>query len=519
MWATGTLQRNSAGECGSVFSSSSARLSRVVPSHTRAELRKKRWSWVVPSIFSPASFGSAFSAACSASQLLTLADEQTGTLQVHAAQRDGSRRAGNLQLLHTLLRRWAQGGERDLLPVARRLGQLQRLQAREGEAQADHQEAVQVMTVHAAKGLEFPIVFFGDALQHHAPPPPSLRMDPEFGLVIRESGSGQPQSLVWQQVQDRAAEQDRSEAQRVNYVAYTRAADRLVLVLSAADAPKQLAALHRFVGAFSPHTPRQYHAAGKIDSPPPLPLQVRGGRLVLAPQPARETALPARLPVTALSSYAQCPRQFAYRQLHGYLPLARLWHEDLPTAEHAAQRAAPRKIGDAVHRAIEYGWTARDIERRLRHLAAADRAEVAALTERLSGDALKLQEYTFEREVILEHRIGGLTFSGVADALDRGAGVIIDYKTDQVLDPEKHLLQLSVYARHFGAKRAALVYLRHDHVHWFDEADLQRGYAEVEALVRRMTDHDFNPSPCVSRCGLCAYHGICDASVSRQASP
>lgn len=457
------------------------------------------------------------SVTCSASQLLTLADEQTGMLQVHAAQRDGSRRAGNLQLLHTLLRRWAQAGERDLIPVARRLGQLQRLRAREGEAQSDHSDAVQVMTVHAAKGLEFPVIFFGDALQHHAPPPPSLRLDPEFGLVLRESG--QSQSLMWQQVQERVAEQDRSEAQRVNYVAYTRAADRLVLILNAADSPKRQAALHRFVDAFPNHIPRSYHATGRVDAPPPLPLQAKGSRLVLAAQPGRGTALPARLPVTALSSYAQCPRQFAYRYLHGYLPLARLWNEEIPTAEPLVQRAASRDIGDAVHRAIEHSWTARDIKRRLRHLAAIDRTEVTSLVERLSGDAFTdLQAYTFEREVELEHCVGAFTFSGIADAVDCAAGVVIDYKTDQVMVPEDHLPQLAVYARHFGLDQAALVYLRHDTVHWFGEAELQRGYTEVEALVRRMIKHDFSPAPCLSHCSLCAYQGICDASLSSQAS-
>lgn len=457
------------------------------------------------------------SATCSASQLLTMADEQTGMLQVHAAQRDGSRRAGNLQLLHTLLRRWAQAGERDLISVARRLGQLQRLRAREGEAQSDHSDAVQVMTVHGAKGLEFPIVFFGDALQHHASPLPALRIDSEAGLVIRESG--QTQSLTWRQAQERATEQDRSEAQRVNYVAYTRAADHLVLVLSAADSPKQQATLHRFVDAFPSHVPRSYHAAGKVAAARPLPLQTKEGRLVLAPQSGRGAALPARLPVTALSSYAQCPRRFAYKYLHGYLPLARLWHEETASSDHVESRAAPRTIGDAVHRAIEHGWTARDIERRLRHLVAADRAEVTSLVEQLSDGAFaELQAYTFEREVELEHRVGALTFSGIADAVDYAAGVVIDYKTDHVVAPEDHLPQLAVYARHFGRGQAALVYLRHARVHWFDEADLQRGYGEVETLVRRMTRQDFAPAPYVSRCNLCAYQGICDASLSSQAS-
>ena len=41
-----SIARSEAGACGSVFRRSSASFSRMLPRHTRAQLRKKRWSWV-----------------------------------------------------------------------------------------------------------------------------------------------------------------------------------------------------------------------------------------------------------------------------------------------------------------------------------------------------------------------------------------------------------------------------------------------------------------------------------------
>src|ERR1700761_4167443 len=48
----GTLQRRLLGECGSVFRRAASSSGRVLARHTCAQLRKKRWSGVNPSILS-----------------------------------------------------------------------------------------------------------------------------------------------------------------------------------------------------------------------------------------------------------------------------------------------------------------------------------------------------------------------------------------------------------------------------------------------------------------------------------
>src|SRR5262249_53556082 len=76
------------------------------------------------------------------------------------------------------------------------------------------EDAVQLLTAHNAKGLEFPVVYMVQLAEGRFPPWP--RTDPlELPLELRHGG-------------DPKLEQEREE-RRLFYVAMTRARDRLVL--------------------------------------------------------------------------------------------------------------------------------------------------------------------------------------------------------------------------------------------------------------------------------------------------
>jgi len=88
-------------------------------------------------------------------------------------------------------------------------------------------EGVRIMTVHKAKGLEFPVVLLADLTANETPEEPSRWVDAARGLcAVRLAGCTPPE------LRDHAAEEmelEREEAARLLYVAATRARDLLVV--------------------------------------------------------------------------------------------------------------------------------------------------------------------------------------------------------------------------------------------------------------------------------------------------
>ena len=114
-------------------------------------------------------------------------------------------------------------------------------QAEQGEAGdapivEEGTEGVRIMTVHRAKGLEFPVVILADMTARATPTEPSRWVDPERRLCAMRIAGASPPDLG-----DHAAEEllrEKEEAARILYVAATRARDLLV-VPAVGDGPQE----------------------------------------------------------------------------------------------------------------------------------------------------------------------------------------------------------------------------------------------------------------------------------------
>jgi ATP-dependent exoDNAse (exonuclease V) beta subunit len=142
------------------------------------------------------------------------------------------RKRSNVQKFMELAR--SQGGA-DLSRFLESLEDLRTREAREGEAlgSAPESGAVQLMSIHAAKGLEFPVVAVADLGRRRIKKGETDRIlsDPAFGLVCQflgEDGRWQtPAGYAWASwLND---QMDTAENKRLLYVACTRAADLLIL--------------------------------------------------------------------------------------------------------------------------------------------------------------------------------------------------------------------------------------------------------------------------------------------------
>ena len=105
------------------------------------------------------------------------------------------------------------------------LDTLSEVGAREGEAPADAQGAVRLMTIHKSKGLEFPVVVLADAGRARHSGSEQAYLLPEIGLAAKLD----PPPMLYRLAKWQDGLQNEAESLRILYVALTRAKDKLII--------------------------------------------------------------------------------------------------------------------------------------------------------------------------------------------------------------------------------------------------------------------------------------------------
>jgi ATP-dependent helicase/nuclease subunit A len=145
------------------------------------------------------------------------------------------RKLANLWKLIDLARTFDRSGLFGLADFIARLGDLVRNQPREEQAatQSENADVVRLMTIHQAKGLEFPIVIVPDVAASGGPPAqPVAQWDVRLGCVVRPPADEEEppfSDFGWRLRQTRESLEEWQEDLRTLYVACTRARDYLVL--------------------------------------------------------------------------------------------------------------------------------------------------------------------------------------------------------------------------------------------------------------------------------------------------
>ncbi len=114
---------------------------------------------------------------------------------------------------------------------------LRDIGAREGEAPPEVGGAVQLMTIHKAKGLEFPLVVIADAAHRGAGGGgDSVMLDPILGVLARLTAD-EARPVAWQLGSLARADREEAEDLRLLYVAVTRAQEKLIFSAHASVGP------------------------------------------------------------------------------------------------------------------------------------------------------------------------------------------------------------------------------------------------------------------------------------------
>ncbi|HEY7075645.1 MAG TPA: UvrD-helicase domain-containing protein [Solirubrobacteraceae bacterium] len=246
----------------------------------------------------------------------------------------GDRRLANLRKLMRLARAYEQAEGRDLRGFLADAAAQDLAQAREGEAALESEglDAVRLMTIHRAKGLEFPVVCVADLGRGAATARPRLLVGPDGapGLRLAAPGGGDPVATpAWDRLADADASAEAEEERRLLYVAMTRAQERLIVSGGAGKGPMAWLA-PALLGGPPPAAPdavveRPGRVRVRLNSPqtlgtvlpeaalsprPPVPAApttaLPAAPIAVPAAPPRARPAPQRISYSSLSDYARC---------------------------------------------------------------------------------------------------------------------------------------------------------------------------------------------------------------------
>jgi len=290
---------------------------------------------------------------------------------VMLGMRQGPQRVANLRKLADLAREFESRRLFSFHDFVVHLRRLAEQQPYEPPAQilGENENVVRLMTVHQAKGLEFPIVFVADAGRRPDNDNRNPVAAPEKGLLLRDAvGSGLDEipNRMLDEFRQRSNREQQAESLRLLYVALTRARDRLIISEGAmlqgwakqirdfggqifatfvnSGAEKQLfeCAGARLV-LMRPESARVPGGPLSVDS------SVNGQELAALAQRRLGFEPPHSLELvispTALADFDRCPRQFHFR--HGLkLP-------ELPRGQGILPSAGASAMGTVAHAVLE----------------------------------------------------------------------------------------------------------------------------------------------------------------------
>jgi len=433
----------------------------------------------------------------SPSRLLQKADGLTGYTAVIANLSNPQRRLADWQGFLDTVRR-LEAGTAEVFIVVRRLKRLINSKIEIKRPPLEAGNAITLMTIHGAKGLEWSVVIVPDLSRKTQGDHPVVLFDPKLGMALKldDEAGEKEKSALYLLLEQRQKQRDKGEMKRLLYVAATRARDRLIFTTGQGKNELHLWQLLQvgLQGESSPQevpfNPETLTGFNPIDLPlPTIPPQVL----------VKPVFGGVQLPITALTDYARCPKRFEYEYIK----------EHPHSEERTGTGNYGREIGILTHTALAKGITT----------AIALQKYDQALTSDKVQDALDLAEsfrtlpiYSSVREghweQFLSFRFGSIRLNGSADLI--GNDFILDIKTDQEIDPQEHRFQIWAYAKAAKKSQAYIAYLRHNHLKSFSGFDLQEVNQEAKGLIREIENRNYNAKPSLKTCQVCPYGDICE---------
>jgi DNA helicase-2/ATP-dependent DNA helicase PcrA len=365
-------------------------------------------------------------------------------------------------------------------------------------------DAVRIMTVHQAKGLQWPVVFIPQLVRNRFP--------------SRGAGGRTPWHLIPAAAFENAARYKGGDTdeRRLFYVAVTRAQKFLHLTW----APTR--------GNSHAQSPSDFLDEVRESKYVKRKRQDYASRKRLPPHPKASVAN-VTLSFSDMKYFLECPYQFKLRILYGFnAPLAEALGYGKSLHDALAEVHGRALRGDQ----IDPAEAATLVERHLRapYAYPALREKLAAAARRVIDAYIRKNEREFSKvefsEKAIEIALGdGVSVVGRIDLvrrLDTGETTIVDLKsTDRAQSDEVTETQLHIYAlgyQELTGRRADYV-----EIYELDEQKQKRRPVgdefmddvkrDVRAAAQALRENNLNPKPAKKSCNSCDYCNLCSAAI------
>ncbi len=378
-------------------------------------------------------------------------------------------------------------------------------------------EAVQVMTVHKAKGLEFPIVFVVGLV------------DQRFPTVARSSTIELPEGII----KDTLPEGDfhLQEERRLFYVAMTRAQSELYLTSSRDHGGARLRKVSRFVkeAIDAAHTDEDFIKISPLETLARFDIPDK-------PQAEERHALPEDQPLTLdphkIDDYLTCPLKYKYihvlrvpLQPHHSIIYGQAIHAAIKEYNQRKKQRRPVTSEDLL-RVFQAKWRNLGfISREHEDLRFARGQEIL---QKFFEQAEKEKRVPVYAEEAFHFQFDHLTIAGRWDRVDEEGGEvhITDYKASEVEDQKKanerarDSLQLRIYAWAYEERFGRAVngwrmhFLESGVIGEAGRKDVYFNKArnDVTKAATGIRRRDYTPTPSAFVCPHCAFQDICPAA-------
>lgn len=470
---------------------------------------------------------------------------------VLSQQENGPSKLANVKKLRRLAQQYCQTKQASLAEWLQNVKDLRASSSKEPAATVQADDALQIMTIHNSKGLEFDLVILPQLDKSVKGDTASIKYLPGkegeqglLGIKVPDKEMQLQNSGVYELAKARDSELEEAESRRLLYVAMTRAQKQLLMVGTVAEEklPEAVIGLPSAKGwwqqlqaVYEADWEKQESSCPWVrllcaDALSPA-VEQQGEQQKLALEPLALAPLPAYaacgrtcFTASALQTYLHCQRQYYYQQVLAVPEL-----EQTVAGEQAHELPAS-VTGSIVHKALELynGYNAEAVFA----VALEKFAPGAAATQAKSmfdayivSDLYKALPKKQKRELeFVQPLQQELAAEGVIDLLafdEDDKMIIVDYKTGTPPEPDEvklgYAYQLALYKdaaeKLYPGKRvvcAELHFLQNMSV-WqlpLDKSYLQEAVELCEEISGKGEEDDF-ACICNESCAYCHYAYLC----------